>query len=119
MIDRQFIINRAWDECMTEMYAKAQPSADFHQILEDVKSGKIKDDPHDPVYNRYYLSYDEFQYILHKYIDAYGLNFKKIKELLKTLSGFREAKKIIAKFKPDVVIRNRWLYLWCGYNRSQ
>lgn len=74
MIDREFIINRALDECMTEMYAKAQPSADFHQILEDVKSGKIKDDPHDPVYNRYYLSYDEFQYILHKYIDAYGLN---------------------------------------------
>lgn len=39
-----------------------------------------------------------------KTIDAYGLNFKKPKQLLKTLKGFGEAKKIIKSFKPDVVI---------------
>lgn len=39
-----------------------------------------------------------------KTIDAYGLNFKKPKQLLKTLKGFGEAKKIIKEFKPDVVI---------------
>lgn len=39
-----------------------------------------------------------------KTIDAYGLNFKKPKQLLKTLKGFGEAKKIIQEFKPDVVI---------------
>lgn len=39
-----------------------------------------------------------------KTIDAYGLNFKKPKQLLKTLKGFCEAKRIIKDFKPDVVI---------------
>lgn len=39
-----------------------------------------------------------------KTIDAYGLNFKKPIQLLKTLKGFGEAKKIIKQFKPDVVI---------------
>ena len=39
-----------------------------------------------------------------KTINAYGLNFKKPIQLLKTLKGFGEAKKIIKEFKPDVVI---------------
>ena len=39
-----------------------------------------------------------------KTINAYGLNFKKPMQLLKTLKGFGEAKKIIKEFKPDVVI---------------
>ena len=39
-----------------------------------------------------------------KTIDAYGLNFKKPIQLLKTLKGFGEAKKIIREFKPDIVI---------------
>ena len=37
-------------------------------------------------------------------IEAYGLNFKKPIQLLKTLKGFGEAKKVIKEFKPDVVI---------------
>lgn len=48
-----------------------------------------------------------------KTINAYGLNLKKLKQLLKTIKGFGETKKIIKAFKPDVVIRNRWIYLWC------
>lgn len=47
-----------------------------------------------------------------KSINAYGLNLKKPKQLLKTIKGFGEAKRIIKEFKPDVVIRNWWLYLW-------
>ena len=39
-----------------------------------------------------------------KTINAYGLNFKKPIQLLKTLKGFGEAKKVIQEFKPDVVI---------------
>ena len=39
-----------------------------------------------------------------KTIDAYGLNFRKPLQLLKTIKGFGEAKKIIKEFKPDVVI---------------
>ena len=39
-----------------------------------------------------------------KTINAYGLNLKKVKNLMKTLKGFKEAKSIIKEFKPDVVI---------------
>lgn len=73
MLDRQSIIERAYDECMTEMFAKAQPSVDYHQLLKDFKEGKITDEG-TPIYSRYYLSYEEFHYILEKYIDAYGMS---------------------------------------------
>ena len=38
-----------------------------------------------------------------KTIDAYGLS-KKLTKMCKTLKGFKEAKKIIQDFKPDIVI---------------
>ena len=73
MLDRKEILERAYDECMTEMYAKAQPSVDYHQLLEDFKSGKLTESDKDPIYGRHYLSYEEFHYILKKYIDAYNI----------------------------------------------
>ncbi len=51
-----------------------------------------------------------------KTIDAYGLSSKisieNFKKMYKTYKGIGEANKIIKEFKPDVVIRNRWIYLW-------
>lgn len=72
ILSRRDMMKRAYNECLTEMYAKAQPYADFNTLIEEVKNGNIKDDPHDPVYNRYYLSYEEFHYILEKYNRIYG-----------------------------------------------
>lgn len=72
MLDRDVIMSRAIDECLTEMYAKSQPSGDLKQIIADVKAGKITDGPRDHVFDRYYLSQAEFQYILDKYANAYG-----------------------------------------------
>lgn len=71
MLDRDQVIRKAYTECMAEMYAKAQPSADYYQLLEDAKNGKIGED--EKVYERHYLSYEEFIYIRDKYIKAYGL----------------------------------------------
>lgn len=76
MIDRSEIIDRAYNECLTEMYAKAQPSANFKELVESVKTGKINDDRENPIYERHYLSYDEFHYILNKYVDAYNIKSK-------------------------------------------
>ena len=57
-----------------------------------------------------------------KTIDAYGLSKKisidNLKKMYKTFKGLGQAKKIIEQFKPDIVIRNRWLYLWSSYNIS-
>lgn len=74
MLDRRQIIQQAYTECMREMYAKAQPSADYDAIVAGVKDGTIEDSDKDPVYARYYLSEEEFKYILNKYIKAYGMN---------------------------------------------
>lgn len=68
---RDNIISRAITECMREMYAKAQPSADYDKLVEDMKTGKIGKD--ELVFNRHFLSHDEFNYILNKYIDMYRL----------------------------------------------
>lgn len=71
MLDRDEILEKAYHECMAEMYAKAQPSADYNQLLEDAKNGKIGKD--EKVYERYYLSHEEFKHILGKYKDAYNI----------------------------------------------
>lgn len=71
MLDRDEILKKAYHECMAEMYAKAQPSADYYQLLEDAKNGKIGKD--ERVYERHYLSHEEFKHILGKYKDAYNI----------------------------------------------
>ena len=72
MLDRNKIIQQAYDECLKEMYKKAQPSVDLEQLMKDLKDGKI-DEKEVPIYQRYYLSQKEFEYIRDKYIDAYCL----------------------------------------------
>lgn len=71
MLNRQKILEQAFHDCMKEMYAKAQPPADYDQLLEDAKNGKIGKDEN--VYERHYLSSEEFNYIHDKYIEAYNI----------------------------------------------
>lgn len=71
MLDREEILSKAITDCFREMYAKAQPSADWDQLVQDAKDGKIKKE--ERVYDRYYLSSDEFRYITDKYMDAYRI----------------------------------------------
>lgn len=71
MLNRDNIIQRAVHECLEEMYAKAQPSADYKELIEKVKTGEIIDTHENPVYDRHYLSREEFEYIRNKYVDAY------------------------------------------------
>ena len=72
MKTREDILEQACIECLTEMYAKAQPSLDFKQYLEDVKMGKFTEE--DKVYERHYLSLDEVHYIVNKYINLYAID---------------------------------------------
>ena len=78
MLNRDEVISRAFHDCMKEMYAKAQPSVDYDQLISDFKSGKITEDPKngDHIYDRYYLSSEEFSYILDKYVKAYNIEGK-------------------------------------------
>lgn len=71
MLEREDILLKALDDCYREMFARAQPMADWDNLVEEYKSGKIKKD--ETVYNRHYLSPEEFQYIENKYMEAYRI----------------------------------------------
>lgn len=71
MLNRKEIIEKAVHDCFREMYAKAQPSADFDKIVQEFKEGKRDKD--ERVYEQHYLSQEEYHYIVDKYINAYGM----------------------------------------------
>jgi hypothetical protein len=73
MFDREDVLHKAFMDCIKEMYAKAQPAADFENILQEKKDGKIDEEKDGPIYNRHYLSMDEFIYIMNKYMEAYRI----------------------------------------------
>lgn len=73
ILNRNDVLHEAYIECLTEMYAKSQPPADFKKLNEDVKNGVIDEKNDTPIHDRHYLSYEEYEYILGKYCDAYGI----------------------------------------------
>lgn len=73
MINRDKILDEAFDRCMEEMYLRAQPSASYKELVEGVKNNTVEDSKANPIYDRYYLSHEEFKYILDKYIKAYRI----------------------------------------------
>jgi len=72
-LSRKDILMQAVHDCYKEMYAKAQPMADYDNILAEFKEGKINEDKDGKVYERHYLSSEEHKYIVDKYINAYRL----------------------------------------------
>lgn len=58
-----------------------------------------------------------------KTVEAYGLskkiNFDGLKKIFKTYKGIGDTIKFVKEFEPDIVIRNRRLYLWSSYYCSK
>ena len=73
MLDREEVLCKAYEDCIREMFAKAQPSADWDNIIEEYKAGKIDERKDGPIYDRHYLSSAEFKYIMDKYMKAYRI----------------------------------------------
>ena len=100
MLTREEILNKAYHDCMCEMYAKAQPEADWDNIVEEYRTGKLGKE--DRVYERHYLSMDEFLYIRDKYKEAYNIkktwipNIEFLEELLNK-GGLKD------KYNPEVI----------------
>lgn len=72
-IDRESVLLQAVEDCYREMFAKAQPTADWDNLIQEYKEGKIDEKTDGPIYNRHYLSYREYAYIVDKYIEAYKI----------------------------------------------
>ena len=68
---RKDALKRAVHDCFREMYAKAQPSADWDKIIKEFEKGIRPAD--EKVYEQHYLSQEEFEYIMDKYIKAYKI----------------------------------------------
>lgn len=99
-MDRREMLARAVTDCMREMYAKAQPSIDYDELIKKVKSGEIEDTNENPVYNRHYLSMQEFDYIREKWADAYGLK-PTWKPNIELLEGYLKEGGTKDKYIPD------------------
>ncbi len=72
-LTRESVLLQAVEDCYREMFAKAQPAADYDNLLAEYQAGKIDVEKDGPVYDRHYLSYQEYVYIINKYIDAYKI----------------------------------------------
>ena len=100
MLDRKEILNKAYHDCMHEMYAKSQPEADYDNLIEEYHQGKIGKD--ERIYERHYLSMDEFLYIRDKYKEAYNIkktwvpDIEFLEKLLKE-GGLKD------KYNPEVI----------------
>jgi len=71
MLTRKEVLNKAVHDCYKEMYAKAQPPADWDQIIKEFEEGKRDKD--ERVYEQHYLSQEEYMYIVDKYLEAYNI----------------------------------------------
>ena len=75
-ITRAGVIRQCEIDCLREMYRKSQPSGDYDEYVQKVNDGEIKEEIGNEIYRRHYLSREEYQYIVNKYISAYNLEDK-------------------------------------------
>ena len=74
-MNRTEIIEKAINECLAEMYSKAQPPFDYMQMLEDYENGcEGLNEKYRDFYMRHYLSQEEYHEIQEKYIDLYRIH---------------------------------------------
>ena len=69
MKTRDDILEQAFYECLNEMYKWAQPSIDFNAL----RTGDFKDDKEHPLWEKHYLSQDNYTYIKDAYASMYGI----------------------------------------------
>jgi len=104
-LTRESVLAQAVKDCYREMFAKAQPAADWDNLIEEYKAGKIDEDKDGPVYERHYLSYHEYVYIIDKYIEAY-----KIK------SDWNDHIDILKKYLVEGGLKNKYIEAYTDKN---
>lgn len=97
-VNKETIMSRAIHDCMKEMYEKAQPIADWDNLIAEYKAGKIGKD--ERVFERHYLSHEEFKYILDKYVRAYRFE-NKWREYVNIVRDYLTKGGLKDKYIPD------------------
>ena len=70
---RDDILSKAVNDCLQEMYLKAQPSLDFNELKERAKNNEEVDKD---FWSHHYLPRKEYDDILYSYMHAYGIESK-------------------------------------------
>lgn len=70
-LNRETILKEAIYKCYKELYKRAQPSIDYDTLL---KEAKTKEDVKFPLYRRFYLSEQNYRYIVKMYMEAYRID---------------------------------------------
>ena len=71
MLSREKILTKAYTDCMEELYQKSQTSASYIDYVTLYRKGELTDK--DRIYERHYLPQSEYEYIVDKYVSAYGM----------------------------------------------
>lgn len=111
------ILNEAIEACLKEMYRCSQPSGDYDKLKEEAKEHP-EEEKEFPTFKRYYLSIEQFKYILKKYAEAYHLtpewrnNIETIISDFKTGSIKRDYKKdsygnMVCEYIPTPPLKER------------
>lgn len=74
MLTRDKIISKAYTDCMEELYQKSQPPASYIDYVNRYRIGELTDKDH--VHDHHFLSQEEYEYIIDKYVYAYGMTQK-------------------------------------------
>lgn len=69
---RKYILERAVEECLDEMYRKSQPSITWEEVLKGHKEGKYSEN--NTVIDQHYLSQDEYTDIKERYMHMYNIH---------------------------------------------
>lgn len=88
MLSREKILRIAYTDCLREMYYKSQPSASYDEYVNKYQNGELTDN--DRVYNWHYLSEKEYEYIVDKYVHAYGMDQKWLDYVDTVIAYFEE-----------------------------
>jgi hypothetical protein len=105
MLNRDQIIKVAATRCLTEMYDKAQPRADYCDYLEKMKTGEIGRD--EQIKNRHYLGRNQFLYILEKHKIAF-----------RCVNDWKNNIDLLIEFLKDGGLKDCWIYNKDGGYRS-
>ena len=74
MLSREKVLRKVYTDCMEELYQKSQPPASYIGYVEQYRKGELTDK--DRIYERHYLPQSEYEYIVDKYVSAYGMEKK-------------------------------------------
>jgi len=95
-MSRDDILSEIILKCKRELYERAQPSANYDELLENWRKSENRDK--EKYFDKYYLSQSEFKYVVEKYAENYGIKSK-----------FKDHLELLIANMKDGTIKDKWI----------